>query len=338
MIDQTSGSTPASESRLSSPIARRAVIAGAAWAVPAVALTTATPALAASTDSDLTFSQFNAQTANVGSYNGRPLYGPTQTPTVDFTIYNAGSGRSPSTSIQLDFDKFYVSAAALPNGWTQTGPYENGSRLIYVFTYTGGGLAGRSSVSGSVRFTIRSDAPYGTNGSSVDGAAQPTSGDVNTSNNSSSTSFYVYQAQTFELGYTTLELQTAGLPQDNGRPIYGPSNGPWLDFAMKNNGPAGVANSSAVANFPKTQVSNAYAPAGWTKISDYIDGPNHVFRWRYDTVIPSGGTAGGRWYFSIQDNLPAGKVFGEVQFQTEPGTGDSNLNNNSVLRGYLTQS
>lgn len=337
MIDQTSGSTSPSESRLSSPIARRTVIAGAAWAVPAVALTTATPALAASTDFDLTFSQFNAQTANVGSYNGRPLYGPTQTPTVDFTIYNAGSGRSPSTSIQLDFDKFYVSAAAPPNGWTQAGPYENGNRLTYVFTYTGGGLAGRSSISGSVRFTIRSDAPYGTTGSTVNGAVQPTSGDVNTSNNSSSTSYYVYQAQSFDLAYTTLELQTAGLPQDGGRPIYGPTNGPWLDFAMRNNGPAGVTNSSVAALFPKDQVSGAYAPSGWTTTYDYIDGPNHVYRWRYDSPIPSGGTAGGRWYFSISANPPAGKVFGEVEFQCEPGTGDSNYNNNRVRRGFFTQ-
>ncbi|WP_150957463.1 hypothetical protein [Microbacterium testaceum] len=326
---------------IATPVARRKIIAGAAWAVPAIALTTATPAFAASSDFDLSFSYFKLQSEGVGSSNGQPLYAAGNGPFLDFSIYNAGPGSSGSTGIQVDFDADYVSGILVPDGWTQTANYTNGGRRVFVLSYSGGGLAGKSSIAARLFFYIRNDAPGGTNPSSVNAYAQPTSGDSNSSNNSASAGFYVSQSKKYELAFSYFELQSQGVLIYNGRPVYGADNTPFVDVQIVNQGDVPSPFTQVQMDWDVNQMASMAGslPAGWTKVFDYLNGNRRVLGFRHAGALGVGQTATGRFYFKIQTAqvLAKGRNDAVINAYAQPTDADSNTNNNYVFRQFYTQ-
>lgn len=288
--------------------------------------------------SDLTFTYLGLESDNIPiTSDGRSQYTAGYRPFIDFGVKNVGDISTPKTFVQIDFDVNYVKDVTAPSGWTVTSSSVNGSRLVTVMSYSGGGLSKNGEAGGRLFYTIRDDAPTGGKKQFVTLAASPTDGDATPANNTISSTFYVSQSRTHDLYFNYVAIQSDNIGQYNGSPVFAPGVTPFIDVGIKNIGQAPVDNSSIFMDFAANQVSGIVeVPSGWTKISDYVDNDRRCFRFRSDGIIAPQASGGGRFFFQIANNPPAGTVKCTVNLTAEPGPGDSNWGNNQASRAFYT--
>lgn len=318
------------------PLSRRTLLAGSAFAVPAIALTTSTPASAASTDWDLTISYVAIDSGT--PKEGLPGHNAGDNLFIDATAYNAGQGASPQTQLVFDFDANYVSSVAAYPGWVEVSKATTNGRFISTMQYSGGGLAAKASAAGRWYFQLRADAPSGSNVTAIGVSARPTAGDADPSNNNVTKSLYCTQSRTSDLTFTYFALESDNLPiTSDGRSQYSAGYRPFIDFSLKNVGDVRTPLTGIQFDFDLNYVKDVAAPSGWTISKSYTNGSRLVTVMDYSAGgLPTGQQAGGRVFYTIRDDAPGGSVKQTVTAVALPTAGDAMPANNTTSSTFYT--